>query len=71
MNSETMLDWVVAQEIEAVEIGTGNFSPAPHCAVEKLASDCAAWEAFLEAINKRGLILSVLNCNGNLLDPNP
>jgi sugar phosphate isomerase/epimerase len=71
MDLETMLDWVVAQEIEAVEIGTGNFSPAPHCEVEKLVADIAVRESFLEAINKRGLILSALNCNGNLLDPNP
>jgi sugar phosphate isomerase/epimerase len=71
MSFETMLDWLVAEGIEAVEVGTGNFSPAPHCDVEKLVHDPAARDAFLGSISDRGLTLSALNCNGNLLDPHP
>jgi sugar phosphate isomerase/epimerase len=71
MGFEAMLDWLVAEGIEAVEIGTGNFSPSPHCDLEKLVNDETAGSRFLEAITSRGLSLSALNCNGNLLDAHP
>jgi len=65
------LDWIAAQGLEAVEIGAGNFSPAPHCAVDQLLDDENARAEFKAAIESRGLTLSALNCNGNLLDPHP
>lgn len=68
---EAMLDWLIAHGIEAVEIGTGNFSPAPHCDLGKLAVEEDYRERFLGAIRSRDLELSALNCNGNLLDPHP
>lgn len=69
LNFEDALDWCVSQGIEAVEIGTGNFSSAPHCDLNALVNDKQAREIFLDAIQARGLMLSALNCNGNLLDP--
>lgn len=69
LNFEAALDWCVSQGIEAVEIGTGNFSSAPHCDLDALVDDKRAREIFLGAIHARGLTLSALNCNGNLLDP--
>ena len=71
LNLEAMLDWLVAERIEAVEIGTGGFSGAPHCDVEKLVNDQATRDAFQDAIVSRGLVLSALNCNGNPVDPDP
>jgi len=71
MSFETMLDWVVSEGIEAVEIGTGNFSPSPHCDLNKLVDDEDYRTAFYGSIISRGLELTVLNCNGNLLDPHP
>ena len=68
---EEALDWAAAQGLQAVEIGTGNFSPAPHCDLQQLISDQAARQQFLQALASRGLELSALNCNGNLLDPHP
>lgn len=65
------LDWIAAQGIEAVEIGTGNFSRAPHCDLARLLSDAEARTEFTDAIKSRGLTLSALDCNGNLLDPHP
>ena len=65
------LDWVAAQGIQAVEIATGNFSHGKHCDLEKLVNDAGAREEFMGAIESRGLMLSALNCNGNLLDPHP
>ena len=65
------LDWIAAQGIEAVEIGTGNFSRAAHCDLARLVHDADARAEFSAAIKSRGLTLSALNCNGNLLDPHP
>ncbi len=65
------LDWVAAQGVEAVEIGTGNFSPAPHCNLDQLVSDNAAVAELQDCLAARQLTLSALNCNGNLLDPHP
>lgn len=65
------LDWIAARGIEAVEIATGNFSSAPHCDVNQLLNDPNARAEFKAAIERRGLTLSALNCNGNLLDPHP
>jgi sugar phosphate isomerase/epimerase len=52
-----------------VEIGTGNFSPAPHCDMPKLLRDDQALAAFQNAITQRGLFISALNCSGNPLHP--
>jgi sugar phosphate isomerase/epimerase len=68
---EAALDWIAAHGIEAVEIGTGNFSPAPHCELQGLIRDDAARRQFLGAIERRRLVLSALNCSGNPLDPHP
>lgn len=65
------LDWIAAHGIEAVEIGTGNYSKSPHCNLGNLLDDAKARAEFKEAIASRGLTLSALNCNGNLLDPHP
>jgi len=66
-----MLDWLSANQFEAVEIGTGNFSTAPHCDLDRLVEDQRYQADFMDAIESRGLELSALNCNGNLLDPHP
>ncbi|MGH2537458.1 MAG: sugar phosphate isomerase/epimerase family protein [Candidatus Promineifilaceae bacterium] len=71
LDFEAMIDWLAAEGLEAVEIGTGNFSAAPHCDLERLLAEPAAQGRFLDAIAGRGLALSALNCSGNLLDPHP
>ena len=65
------LDWVAGNGIEAVEFGTGNFSSAPHIDVNQILDTPGAAEAFMGAVADRGLTVSALNCNGNLLDPHP
>ena len=65
------LDWIVEHGIEAVEIGTGNSSPAQHCNLDDLLDSEEARKTFMGEIESRGLMLSALNCNGNLLDPHP
>jgi sugar phosphate isomerase/epimerase len=56
--------------VQAVEIGTGNFSPAPHCDLSVLLSSEGSRRTFLDTITYHGLHLSALNCSGNPLHPN-
>lgn len=68
---EDALDWAACRGIEAIELGTGNFSAAPHCDLERLQTDPTARRQFQQVIRNRGLALSAFNCNGNVLDPDP
>jgi sugar phosphate isomerase/epimerase len=56
--------------IDAVEIGTGNFSPAPHCDLNRLLDNSTARDDFLKAIHVHDLQLAALNCSGNPIHPN-
>lgn len=71
LSFQDALDWVAAHDLEAVEIGTGNFSPAPHVNVNELVADDEAVARFRDGLAAHKLVLSALNCNGNLLDPHP
>jgi sugar phosphate isomerase/epimerase len=68
---DAALEWIAAQGIEAVELGTGNFSPAKHCDLDKLLDNAGERAKLKDALASHGLMLSALNCNGNLLDPHP
>lgn len=65
------LDWIAAHAIDSVEISTGGFSPAPHFDLDRLSESEGARKAFLGEIESRGLELTALNCNANMLDPHP
>ena len=54
LSFEAALDWAASAGVEAVEIGTGNFSQAPHCDVDALIEDSGARKRFMEALSKRG-----------------
>lgn len=63
-----MLDWCAANGIESVELGTGNFSAAPHLDLAALLADSSQRRTLLTALAARHLTLSALNCSGNILD---
>ena len=67
MPYEQMLDFCVEQKIAAIEIGTGNWSGAPHCDLDLLVSDKTAREKWYDAMREKGLELCALNCSGNPL----
>ena len=67
MPYEEMLDFCVQQKIAAIEIGTGNWSGAPHCDLDLLVSDKTAREKWFDAMRAKGLELCALNCSGNPL----
>ena len=55
MPYEEMLDFCVSQKIAAIEIGTGNWSGAPHCDLDLLVSDRTAREKWYDAMRAKGL----------------
>ncbi|HZS91841.1 MAG TPA: sugar phosphate isomerase/epimerase [Chloroflexota bacterium] len=52
-----------------LEIGTGNYSPAPHCDLRAVLGDKAARDRWLDGFTRRGLSICALNCSGNPLHP--
>lgn len=66
---EEMLDTVSRLGFEAVELGCGNWSKAPHLRLDELLESEAARVRFADAIGRRGLAISALNCSGNQLHP--
>jgi sugar phosphate isomerase/epimerase len=55
-------------DVRELEIGTGGYSPAQHCAVDALASDAGAARSWLDEIEASGFRLAALNVNGNPLE---
>ena len=55
--------------ITAVELGTGNFSPAPHLNLGELLADESARARLRADLDRHGMILSALNCSGNPIHP--
>src|SRR5213593_4883183 len=55
--------------VQAVEIGTGNFSPSPHCDLNGLLASAGARAEFLKAMERQRLQLAALNCSGNPVHP--
>jgi sugar phosphate isomerase/epimerase len=62
--------WCAAAGIEAVELGVGGYSPAPHADLS-LARDRAARDRLLGVLAAHGLELAALNVSGNPLHPDP
>ncbi len=54
--------------ITQIEIGTGNFSAAPHCALTHMLQDVSARRHWLEQFQQYGISICALNCSGNFLD---
>lgn len=68
---EEALDKAVSAGVTAIEIGAGGYPGSQHCPVDDLLASKSRREAYLEAIDARGLILSALSVHNNPLHPNP
>ncbi|HVI39778.1 MAG TPA: sugar phosphate isomerase/epimerase, partial [Anaerovoracaceae bacterium] len=66
---EEMLEACVSMGIEAVELGSGAYSVAPHLDVDKLLASADERKGYLESIEKRGLKIASFNCSGNPIAP--
>ena len=62
-----MLDFCVAQGVQAVEIGTGNWSGAPHIDLDELLGSETARQRWMAQLRRRDIALCALNCSGNPL----
>ena len=67
MTFDQMLDFCVEQGIGALEIGTGNWSSAPHIDLDLMVQSEAARDEWYGKIKDHGLELCALNCSGNQL----
>ena len=67
MPFEEMLDFCVEQGVRAVEIGTGNWSGAPHIDLDEMVSSEAARQRWMDQLRRRNIELCALNCSGNPL----
>ncbi len=70
MDLEQALDYVASLGVEAVELGTGNYTSASHCDADRLLESESGRKDFLKAVESRGLVISGLSCHGNPLHPN-
>ena len=57
--------------LDAVELGTGEFSSDWHVGLDEMVEDPKAVEGMKRDLDKRGLEISALSCHGNVLHPNP
>lgn len=55
--------------VEQVELGCGNWSPAPHVDLDALTADAGKRRALTDTLARHGLSVSVLTCSGNPLFP--
>lgn len=63
------LDEVGALGVREIEIGTGNWSPAPHLDLDAMVESEELRAELLESLSARGLTLGALNASGNVLHP--
>jgi sugar phosphate isomerase/epimerase len=64
-----MLDVAAGLKIDCLEFACGNWSTAPHLALDALLDSDSSRRDFLAAIADHGMSISALNCSGNPLYP--
>ena len=55
--------------LEQVELGCGNWSPAPHIVLDSLTTNAGKRQELLDTLSAHGLSISAFNCSGNPLFP--
>lgn len=66
---EQALDKAVAAGVTAVEIGAGGYPGSHHCPVDELLESESARTKYLDALKRRGLLLSALSVHNNPVAP--
>jgi sugar phosphate isomerase/epimerase len=66
---EEALDRAAAHGLSAVEIGTGGLPGNPHCPTDELLESASLRQKYLDAVERRGLIISAFSCHDNPLHP--
>jgi sugar phosphate isomerase/epimerase len=66
---DAMLGVAARLQMDALEFGCGNWSAAPHLALDRLLESGEARREFRARLADHGLRVSALNCSGNPLHP--
>jgi sugar phosphate isomerase/epimerase len=66
---QELLDTAAELGIEQLEFAGGNWSQAPHLALDRMLDSTATRREFMVALRDRGITISALNCSGNPLHP--
>jgi sugar phosphate isomerase/epimerase len=69
LSFDELLDAAAELGIERLEFAAGNWSPAPHLALDAMLESAAARREFTARLADRGIRISALNCSGNPLHP--
>ena len=67
MPMEEMLGFCASQGVKAVEIGTGNWSAAPHIDLDSMLTSADTRKKWMGQLERKGIALCALNCSGNPL----
>jgi len=70
-NLEETLETIRAYGCDAVEIGTGGFTPKKHFYAGELIKDDSKCKQLAALVKKHGLFISALYCHANMLHPDP
>ncbi len=69
LSFDDLLGTAAALGIERLEFAAGNWSRAPHLALDRMLDSAPAREEFMARLRDHGLSISALNCSGNPLHP--
>src|SRR5438132_13289390 len=69
LSFDALLDTAADLGIERLEFAGGNWSSAPHLALDALLDSAAARREFTASLADHGIALSALNCSGNPVHP--
>jgi len=69
LDLDTLLDTAAELGLESLEFAGGNWSGAPHLALDALLDSPPARREFAAQLGDRRLTISALNCSGNPLHP--
>jgi sugar phosphate isomerase/epimerase len=69
LSFDELLDTSAELGIERLEFAGGNWSSAPHLALDRMHDSIAARQEFIARLRDRGISISALNCSGNPLHP--
>src|SRR5216684_742714 len=69
LSFDELLDTSAELGIERLEFAGGNWSQAPHLALDRMLDSPAARQEFVARLRDRGISMSALNCSGNPLHP--
>ena len=69
LSFDELLDTAAKLGIELLEFAAGNWSKAPHLALDRMLDSALVRREFVAKLRRHGISISALNCSGNPLHP--